>query len=132
MAAGLVGAVDVRARRESALESLEQSADIAARRATALQARKTVARDLDAAGMRGRTIADYLVDLAWASNAKTPGAHIQALYWERGLMAVETRGPKPPFTANDRAIHKADKVPGPGMTLWGVQPLSTVGAAGSR
>jgi len=124
VAAGIVGALDVRARRESALESLEQSAAVAARHAASLQSRKQVARVLDAASVRGRTIADYLADLAWASNAKAPGAHIQALYWERGLMAVETRGPKPPFAASDRAVHKADKVPGPGLTLWGVQPAS--------
>lgn len=132
VAAGIVGALDVRARRESALESLEQSAAVAARHAASLQSRKQVARVLDAASVRGRTIADYLADLAWASNAKAPGAHIQALYWERGLMAVETRGPKPPFAASDRAVHKADKVPGPGLTLWGVQPASNTSPSAAQ
>ena len=118
---GLVGALNLRAKREAELSALEQAADVDLRGALAVNERKRAALALDALGMRGHTASDFLADLAWASASKTPGAHFQALYWEPGLMAAEVRGPLAPFTAKDRDIHKTDRQLGPGLSLWGVK-----------
>jgi hypothetical protein len=62
--------------------------------------------------------------MAWAGAAKAPAAHIDALHWERGYMAVEVRGDTPPFANPDRAVLKADKPSRPGVWLWGVEPAA--------
>jgi hypothetical protein len=120
--AGLTSALSVRAETADRLANAEM---LSARRLAKARAEAQLVaqtRLLDAAGVRHRGIGDLLEDIAWASSAKAPEAHIDSLHWERGYMAVEVRGDGPAFAQPDRAVLKADKQARPGVWLWGVEP----------
>jgi hypothetical protein len=118
----LTSALSTRSEATFKLAALQQTAAVRLRQAATLDRLKDQARGLTAAHVRGQSLNDFLNDLAWASAAKTPGAHIDTLHWERGLMGVEVRGDTPPFGQADRAVIKADKPVRPGVWLWGVGP----------
>lgn len=115
-------AVSIASRSEAdqQLASLEQLADAKSRLARTVDIQRRAAAALDRAGMRRRSLDDYLHDLDWASSAKAPGARIQAVHWDSGALAVESRGDTAPFVAAGREATKVDKPLKPGVWLWGV------------
>jgi hypothetical protein len=124
----VASALSSRGETEAQLESLEQRADVGLRQAEAQARLSDQARRLDAVGAGRQTVSTLLGDLAWASSAKAPSAHIDALHWEHGYMGVEVRGLVAPFAQTNRPVIKADKPIRPGVWLWGVGPA----AAGPR
>ncbi|MDR3511015.1 MAG: hypothetical protein P4L73_05235 [Caulobacteraceae bacterium] len=120
VAAAIAGRVSTEAR----LSALEQTAAARVRAAKAYERLKVQTRLLNAAGARGSSLADYLADLAWATAAKAPAAHIDALHWQHGYMGVEVRGDAAPFAAPDRTVIKADRPIRPGLWLYGVAPAA--------
>jgi hypothetical protein len=124
IAAALVSAWSTRSQATLKLAAVQQAAAVRLHQAESLERLKDQTRGLNAAHVRGQSLNDFLNDLAWASAAKAPGAHIDTLHWERGLMGIEVRGDAPPFGQSDRAVIKVDKPVRPGVWLWGV------GAAG--
>jgi hypothetical protein len=110
-----------RSQAEATLSALETRAATRLRAVEVRQKLKTQNRALEAQPDRGGRIRDALSDIAWASAAKSPEAHIEQLHWEPGLLAVEVRGTPAPFGANeDRAVQKAAKPVRHGVWLWGV------------
>ena len=133
-------AIAIRGETEDRLSAADLHAETKLRLAHSQARLYREARLLDAAGVKHQAVSDLLADMAWAAGAKAPGAHIDALHWEHGYLAVEARGETAPFAGGDRAILKADKPVRPGVWLWGVGPAgsaqaqATAGAttAGSR
>ena len=119
----LGSAITRRAQTEAALQSVEQLAMSRQRQAQTLRQLKRQTLALDAAGVRGMALSDVLSDLAWASAARSPDAHIQALHWDHGYMAVEVEGDAAPFQTADRPVQKAKAPVRPGVWLWGVGTL---------
>ena len=120
----LAGTVTARRERTTqALETVERATTVRQQEAGALRRVKREARALDAEGLRNRRIEDVLTDLAWASRSKSATAHIQALHWDHGFMAVEAEGAQPPFEAADRPLERAKAPVRPGVWLWGVGSL---------
>jgi hypothetical protein len=72
-----------------------------------------------------RAVRDVLGDLAWLARSKAPTAHIDAVHWEQGYMAVEVRGDAAPFPNADRQVLKSQKPVRPGVWLWGVGPAGS-------
>ncbi|MDR3509244.1 MAG: hypothetical protein P4L64_15225 [Caulobacteraceae bacterium] len=132
LGSAISSALAVRADTSDRLGMAEQRAALKLRQAQTQARLHEEARMLDAAGARHRALGDFLTDLAWASAAKAPGAHINALHWERGYVAVEVRGDAPPFTAGDRAVIRADKPIRPGVWLWGVGPAGSAAASSAN
>ena len=120
----VTAALGVRGETAFRLAETETRAAARLRGAQRLAADRAEARLLDAAGVRHLGVTDLLADLAWAGAAKAPSAHIDALHWERGYMAVEVRGDTPPFANPNRGVLKADKPSRPGVWLWGIEPAS--------
>ncbi len=119
-------ALSVRSDAEERLTSLEPALAAKTRLARALERQSKESRALETGGLRGRALSDYLSDVAWASAAKAPGARIDALHWDHGLMAVEAHGDTSPFVGN-REVTRIDKPLRPGLWLWGVAPASRTG-----
>jgi hypothetical protein len=134
-AAVIVGAVTTalagRAAGEQRLAGLEQLALTRLKQTEAENRLKAQTRALDRARIEGRRMSDLFKDLNWASGAKAPGAHIQALHWAHGTMAVEVRGDTAPFTQSDRAVFRVEKPLRPGVWLWGVTPNPPLGSGQS-
>ena len=129
----LGSAIARRGEAESALSAVERVADGRQRQAQELRRLKRQTIALDAAGVRGQALGNVLADLAWASAAKTPDAHIQALHWDHGYLAVEVEGDAAPFQSADRPLVKARTPVRPGVWLWGVGTLEPWGTgAGAR
>lgn len=63
---------------------------------------------------------DILADLAWTASARLPEARIQAFHWDKGLIAIETRGDATPLAAAGRSLERSSKPLRPGVWLWGV------------
>lgn len=112
-----------RGEATSALESFERIAAARVKQSAELGRMKRQTVLLDAAGLSGRRLDDVLSDLAWASRSKAAGAHIQALHWDHGFMAVEVGGDVAPFEATDRTVERAKAQVRPGVWLWGVGSL---------
>lgn len=121
-ASAISAALAARSDAEDRLAQLEQRAAVRLREAKAQARAGDEARVLKAVGAGQQTVDTLLADLAWVSQAKAPGAHIDALHWERGYLGVEARGATPPFSAPDRVVLKADRSLRPGVWLWGVAP----------
>lgn len=130
---GLVSTVIAR-RGETAslLDSAERVSASRLRQAESLGRLKRQTAVLDGEGLRGRRIADVLADVAWASAGKSPAAHIQALHWDHGFMAVEVEGADPPFAAPGRPVQKSKAPVRPGVWLWGVTSMDPWQAEGGR
>jgi hypothetical protein len=117
-------AITVRENAETRLASLEQIGTAKLRAAKAYDRLKVQTRALDAAGVRSSRLSNYLSDLAWATAAKAPSAHIDALHWQHGYMGLEVRGDTAPFGASDRTVIKSDRPIRPGLWLYGVAPAA--------
>jgi hypothetical protein len=123
VAGAITAAFGVRASTEDRLAQLEQLAQTRLRQAELAQRLKVQSRLLKERVPRRSTVADYLNDIGWASSAKAPDAHIDAVYWRNGYMGVAVRGEAAaPFSAQGRAIAKAVKPVRPGVWLWLVAP----------
>lgn len=118
----LTTALTVRSDAAFRLDGLDQQAAVRLREVGRLEALKDQTIRLNLADVKGESLGDYLRDLGWAAQAKTPGAHINSIHWEHGLMIVEVRGDGPPFTQTDRTVVKAAKPVRSGVWLWGVGP----------
>jgi hypothetical protein len=114
----------VKADRETRIEALEARAARAAIVADRARASAADARALRSAGADGHTVLNALSDLDWLAEAKTPGAHIQRVHWENGMMAITVRGETPPAHADGRELRRASSPLGPALWLWGVGPAS--------
>jgi len=131
VAAGLLltgavsAALDLRADTEDQLSRLEQTAAVRLRQAKVQARLNDEARILAANGAGRQTVDGMLADLGWIAAAKAPGAHIDALHWERGYIGVEARGLIAPFGTTDRTVIKADHPLRPGVWLWGVGPAGS-------
>jgi hypothetical protein len=131
VASAVASALAVHGTASDRLTAAEQTATARLHEARLNERLKAQTRILNTLSAKGATVGDYLKDLAWATAAKAPDAHIDALHWQHGYMGVEVRGDMPPFVAQDRAIIKSDKPVRTGVWLWGVAPAGrSVGAAG--
>jgi hypothetical protein len=83
----------------------------------AIQDRALAAEDVD-----GRRLADFLDDVAWASQAKADGARVRGLHWQEGYLAIEARGDQPPVADPRRPTEKFGKPVRDGVFLWAVAP----------
>lgn len=110
------------------LERLETRLAARDRQARQLEAGRLQALAVSRASADLMTPADLLADLGWLARAKTPGARIVAVHWERGALAVEARGEAPPLAAFDRRLERSAQVLRPGVWLWGVSPILSDGA----
>ena len=111
------------ARRAQLSEALGHAERLSLARAAQLKALERMdrqARALDAAGMRGRRLAAVLADVAGIGRAKTADAHILALHWDHGFVAVEATGDASPF-GTDTPVEKAKAPVRPGVSLWGLR-----------
>jgi hypothetical protein len=117
-----VGAALVsRMEADARLISVEASAAAKFNAARAVQKLKQQANALDHAPDRGAPIHQVLEDLAWASEAKSPDAHVDKLHWERGVLALEVRGSAVPFASSeDHLVERAPRPLRKGVWLWGV------------
>jgi len=129
--AGLVVvAVSVGLKSRSAAEDhLTHAERLAARQSHAadrLQHQRDLTMALTVAPGASHPLSAALSDLAWASAAKAPDSRIFAIHWDRGLLAVETRGEGAPFVASDRLVQRSARPLRPGVWLWGVTPAGAV------
>ncbi len=125
LSAAISSAVYVRGETEDRLAAAELHATNNLLQAQAQARLYREARLLDGAGVTGHAVEDLLSDMAWAVSAKAPGAHIDALHWEHGYIAVEARGEAAPLVAGSRAVLKAGRQVRPGVWLWGVGPTGS-------
>jgi hypothetical protein len=125
LALAVGSAISMRAETQARLSADEMRSQALLRQAQAHAELYHEARLLDGAGVRHRSMTDLLNDLAWVAASKAPGAHIDNFHWERGYIAVETRGLTPPVASVDRAVLKAEKPVRPGVWLWGVGPVGS-------
>jgi hypothetical protein len=116
--AGIGMALTTRAQATAQLEALEQLVAKRSREVEVRRSLKAQAKALDQEGLAGRSLSDFLNDLAWASEAKAPGARIQAFHWDRGYLAVEARGDAAPFVETARRVERYEKPIKPGRWLW--------------
>jgi len=111
--------------RLTALETRLAARDRQARRVEADRGRAIA---LAQARVGLMTPADLLGDIGWVARAKAPEARIVAVHWERGVMALESRGEAAPVAGFDRRVVAADRPLRPGIRLWGVTALDPGGA----
>lgn len=123
---GTGGMLAIGARREatSQLEAEEQLAAARLKTAQAVRNRANQARELHSLLGQSQPVTRVLSDLNWLATSKAPEARIVGVHWERGLLAVEARGEKPPFLAGDRIIERSEKPLRQGVWLWGVGSAS--------
>jgi hypothetical protein len=115
-----------RAEAEAALSALETRASGKLHAAELRQRLRDQSRALDGELGRGGSLREALGDLAWASAAKAPDAHIEGFHWQPGLLAVEVRGATAPFeSSEDRTARKSPKPLRRGVWLWGVTARPT-------
>ena len=112
-----------RSQDEAALRGAERLATSRQRQAQELRRLKRQSLVLDQMGLRKMALGDVLSDLAWASSARSPDAHIQALHWDHGYLAVEVEGEAAPFLGGDRPDGRPGLFRRPGVWLWGVSTL---------
>lgn len=117
---GLTLALSARAEVNAQIELLELRSQQRLRAAKAFQQQKDLTQSLGAAVGRSGRMRDVLSDLAWVATSKAPEARIIAVHWERGVLAVETRGEVAPFAAPDRRVERVEEPLRPGVWLWGV------------
>lgn len=120
-----------RTSAEAELQALEAQAAARARLADRTQAQRRQVTDLERARAGSAAPADVLADLAWINRAKTPEARIVAVHWERGVIALETRGEAPPISAFGAELVRSERPLRSGVWLWGVQRGGNAGAGGT-
>jgi hypothetical protein len=104
------------------LAAAEQALAAREREAETLDRLTDQTRWLNASHVQGQSLSDVLGDIAWASAAKNPAAHIDAIHWERGLMGITVRGDAAPLAQTERTEIKVAKPLRPGVWLWVVGP----------
>lgn len=117
-----VGAAVIRrGDAESKLQAVELHAATKLRVAKARQKLVEQAEVLAHQPGRGARARQALADVAWASSAKLPEAHIQAVHWEPDLMTFEVRGDGAPVAESpDWLLQRAKKPLRRGVWRWGV------------
>lgn len=129
LATAISSALSVRSDTEDRIAAADLRATHRLRQAQEQARLYKEARLLDAAVGKHTGPSDLLSDIAWTASAKAPGAHIDALHWEHGYVAVEVRGEAAPFNNPDRPVLKAAKPVRPGVWLWGVGPAGSMGGS---
>lgn len=119
-ASGVTLALAARAEANARLEQAEQQLQVKRRAALTTQRKADQSKALARAVGQGRPIDQVLGDIAWVTAMKAPEARVEALHWDRGLLAVEVRGEAVPFLNPDRPMQRADKPIRKGVWLWGV------------
>jgi hypothetical protein len=122
LVAAITTALAARAASAERLADVEHLAMSRLKAAESEERLKEQTRALNAAGIEPHRMSDVFKDLNWASAAKSPAAHIQALHWDHGYLAVEVRGDAEPFAQTDRTIVKVAKPIRAGTWLWGITP----------
>lgn len=118
-------AVGRRVELEGRLAAAEQQADAKLRAASAKARLKAQDQALRQWRDKGRPLSDLMADLGWVSSAKTGGAQIDGVHWERDLLAVEAAGPQPPIAVfGDSKLARSIKPIRPGVFLWAVEKQS--------
>lgn len=115
-----VASLTARAQATQRLETLEATAAAKLRLARRAQAARDQSARLAKAQGQASEARDVLADLAWLAQAKTPDARIVAVHWDRGLIAIEARGPAAPVGTADRQVVRATRPVRPGVWLWGI------------
>jgi hypothetical protein len=113
------------------LAGVEATLAVLEREADTLDRLKDQTRWLNASHVQGQSLNAALSDLAWASAAKNPAAHIDAIHWERGLMGITVRGDAAPLAETERSEIKVAKPLRPGVWLWGVGPAAAAARSSS-
>lgn len=122
VAGGAFMAYAARSEAEGRLAALEQQVAARKRQADRQETdRDRSARLAVARGERGLP-SDVLADVAWLTRSRTAEARIVALHWDRGLMAVESRGSAAPVETVERQVVRSNRPLRPGVWLWGITP----------
>ena len=117
-----------RAEASERLAAVEQLAGLKLRQAEELQRMSAQTLMLDAQGLRQRRMQSVLDQIAWASRAKAPSAHVWALHWDHGFVAVESGGEAAPLQDPRRPLQRSRAPVRPGVWLWGVETQPFEGA----
>jgi hypothetical protein len=130
VAAGAVTvAWSARQSAEAELAQLEQRAEAKLRMARKAQAAREQDRALASAQGQGARPEDVLADLAWVSRVRFPDARVVAVHWDRGLIALESRGEAAPVAAVGADLVRSERPLRPGVWLWGLSRASGATAA---
>lgn len=114
-----------RADATTALDATERQVAAKLRRLQSRERQADEVRLLKQQPDRGASLGEVVKDLAWLSAEKTPDAHIEALHWRGGLMALEARGAQPPVDPmGERRVERAPRPLRKGVWLWGVAPAA--------
>lgn len=112
------------ARRTDADETLSALETRSAAKLRALEARQRIRvqnRALDAQADRNASLHTAIADLAWVASEKRPDAHVEAVHWRPGLVALEVRGSQAPLQVTEgRRLQKSAKPIRRDVWLWGV------------
>jgi hypothetical protein len=127
----LAQALATHAEVNAKLAAVEATLAIRERQADTLERLKDQTRWLNASHVQGQSLDDALSDIAWASAAKNPAAHIDAFHWERGLFGITVRGDAAPLAETERTQMKVATPLKPGVWLWGVGPAGGAARAPS-
>ena len=109
-----------RAAASATLQSVEQLASASVRQADKLERQIHDDRELDEEKMRDRRLEVALADLDWVARSKAPSAHVEAVHWDHGFLAVEAQGDATPFQSPERPVQRAKAPVRPGVSLWGI------------
>jgi hypothetical protein len=113
----------VLSRRSQTGELLAQTEAMAAAklsRAERSDRMQAQGRMLDQLNLKDQRLSEVLAEVAWASKVKSPSAHVQALHWDHGFLALESDGDKPPIDTLDVPMQRSHAPVRPGVWLWGL------------
>ena len=132
IALALLLVTNVASRRAQTDDMLTQAEAVSAARLGQIQrldGMQGQSRILDQLNLKDQRLSEVLAEIDWASGARSPAAHIQALHWDHGFLAVEADGDRPPIEKLDRPMQRSRQPVRPGVWLWGL-PSTEPWAAG--
>ncbi len=109
-----------RSKLEGVLAQTETMASARLNRAERLDRMEGQANILDGLRLKDQRLSVVLSQIARVSAAKTPNAHIQALHWDHGFLALEADGDRPPIQDSDHQMQRSGAPIRPGVWLWGL------------
>jgi hypothetical protein len=121
LSAAVFAALDIRTETTNRLDAVAKIASAKLRSAQGAERNHLDGQSLDAAGVKGISLAEALSDLAWVSSAKTPDARVEAFHWDHGQIALEVRGDAEPLPPGFGSMVRASKPIRPRVWLWGLE-----------
>jgi hypothetical protein len=119
----LLLAITAASRRSQTGELLNQTEAMSSARLTQanrVETRESESRVLDRLNLRHQRLSEVIAEIAWASSARSPSAHVQALHWDHGFLALEADGDSPPIDKLAQPMQRSRAPVRPGVWLWGL------------